>query len=71
MNLTDKKRYFKPKLIVIPIDQEITLVMESPGEPPIIFGAPSKGVSSSEQSSEIFGKSETNVGESTINWGKK
>ena len=66
MNLTDKKRYFKPRLIVVPIDQEITLVMFTRVNPGDDF-APAAPTN---QSSEVFGNT-TDVGANTINWQKK
>ena len=67
MKQTDKKRYFKPRLIVVPIDQEITLVMDSKPVNPY----ESSSLNGNTQSSEIFGDTTPNVGSETINWGKK
>jgi len=56
-----KKRYSKPELVAVAIDQEIALIMMTPGEFPGLDEEPA-----SPASSQIFGPS--NVGETTINW---
>lgn len=67
MNNSAKKRYLKPELMVVPIDQEITLVMESlPPTPP----NEASSVINNSNTSEIFGNTESNVGSTTIDWGK-
>lgn len=67
MNNSAKKVYLKPELMVVAIDQEVTLVMESPP----IAGNESSAEITNPNSSEIFGTPDSNVGSNTIDWSKE
>ncbi len=67
MNNSTRKIYVKPELMVVAIDQEITLVMESPPISPI----ESSAEITNSNSTEIFGTPDSNVGSNTIDWSKE
>lgn len=67
MNNSTKKVYLKPELMVVAIDQEVTLVMESVPIPP----NESSAEITNSNTSEIFGTPDSNVGSNTIDWSKE